>query len=104
MTDKAYDAAFAFRDNAAVTETLIDGIHLIQAQSGMARVTMTVSRGDAPGTGSKKPIGQKVVAARLVMPLSAMIELHTQLGGMINALVSQGVLSVSPSGEARTLQ
>lgn len=104
MTDKAYDATFTFKDNPAVAETVVDGVHLIQVQNGMARVTMTVSRGDPPGAGSKKPTGQKVVAARLIMPLSGMIELHRQLDGMINGLISQGVLYREPSGGVQTLQ
>ncbi|SKB89756.1 hypothetical protein [Sphingopyxis flava] len=104
MTDKAYDAAFTFKDNLAATETVVDGVHLIQVQNGMARVTLTVSRGDPPASGSKKPTGQKVVAARLVMPLNGMIELHRQLEGMISGLISQGVLQRAPSGGAQTLQ
>jgi hypothetical protein len=38
------------------------------------------------------------------MPLRTMLELHTQLGGMIDVLIQQGILKGEPSGALKTLQ
>jgi hypothetical protein len=93
-----------YKDIPAVTETYVDGFGSIQADDDGVRIILTVSRPDPPKKGSKLITGYNGTGARLHMPLRTMLELHTQLGGMIDVLIQQGILKGEPSGALKTLQ
>jgi hypothetical protein len=103
MEKKAYDQAFQYKDVPALAETFADGIHLVTVDGSSARITFTVSRSDPPKTGNKVPTGQKVTAARIVLPLPAMAELYNQLHGMVQVLEQRGLMT-REGGTAQTLQ
>jgi len=103
MEKKPFDHSFQFKDDLAVHETFVDGIHMTQVDGTTMRMTLTVARADPPKTGNKSPTGQKVVAVRLVMPLPAMAELYNQLDNLVRGLEQQGVLQ-REGGAARTVQ
>ena len=104
MEKKSFDHAFSFKDNPAVTETFADGVHLISVDGSTLRIVFTVARADPPKTGNKTATGQKVAAARLVMPLPALAELYNQLDGMVRGLESQGLLTRGDGAVKPTVQ
>ncbi len=104
MEKKSFDHAFTFKDDLSVRETFADGVHLIAVDGSTLRIVLTAARSDAPKTGNKQPTGQKVVAARLVMPLPALAELYNQLDGMVRGLENQGLLTRGDGAVKPTVQ
>ena len=93
-----------YKDIPAIAETYVDGFGSMQADDDGVRVTLTVSRPDPPKKGAKGITGYNGTAVRLQMPLRTMLELHTQLSGMIDGLIQQGILKGEPTGALKTLQ
>lgn len=91
MDHKPFDHAFPYKDTHAVVETFADGLHLVTVDGSTARITLTVSRGDPPKPNQKgPPTGQKVTAARLVMPMPAFLHLFNQMNQLVVGLEQQG--------------
>lgn len=105
MDRQAFDSAFTFKDNPAVAETYVDGIHLAAMHSHIFRLTFTVSRADEPKPGRKgPPTGQKVVAERLIMSLECAAQLYNRLDGMFKTLEAEGVLTRDAGAVKPTVQ
>lgn len=105
MDKQAFDHAFTFKDNPAVAETFVDGIHLAAMYGHNFRLTFTVSRADDPKPGRKgPPTGQKVIAERLVMSLQCAADLYNRLDGMFKTLEMQGVLTRDGGAVKPTVQ
>ena len=104
MSSEPYDKNFPFKDNPAVTETFADGIHMITAGNAVLKIDLTVSRGDPPKTGNKAPTGSKVIASRIVMPVTCIADLYNQLDSLVKLMEQQGLLTRHGGGVAPTLQ
>lgn len=104
MEKKPYDHAFQYKDVPAVAETFADGVHLVTVDGSTARMTLTISRGEAPKPNQKgPPQGQKLTAARVVMPTPAFVELYNQMHQMISGLERVGAVVRDDKG-LRTIQ
>ena len=94
-----FDHAFTAKDDPTVKETYADGVGLIVIHSGTARLALTVSRADEPKPNRKgPPTGQKVIAARLVMPLSGLADLYNKLDQLMNGLAQEGLVHREQDG------
>jgi hypothetical protein len=103
MEQKPYDHAFQYKDIPSVAETFADGLHLLTVDATTARMTLTVSRGDEPKPNYKgPPTGQKATAARIVMPVPALLNLYNQLSQLVMGLEAQGL--IRREGEKLTVQ
>lgn len=106
MDSKPFDHAFKVKDSPELMETLVDGVQFMTIQGQTARFIFTVSRPDEPKPGHKgPPTGQKIVAARLAMPLPAFADLYNKIEQMVRGLETQGLLTRSgSSGVKPTVQ
>lgn len=103
MEKKPFDHAFPYKDISSVAETFADGIHLITVDGTTARITLSATRSDAPKGNQKMPSGQKVTAARIVLPTPAFLELYNQMEQIISGMEQQGII-VREGGALRTIQ
>lgn len=105
MEKKPFDHAFAFKDDLGVRETFADGLHLMTFDGAVAKLTFTVSRPDEIKEGFKgPPRGQKVPAARLVLPAPALAALFNQLHQLMGALEAQGLVTRDGDAVRPTVQ
>ena len=103
MSSQAYKD-LPYKDIPSVAETYADGVHMIQTDQSGVHITLSITRPDAPKPNIKKMTGYNGTAARIVMPLNGLIELHKQLDQMINGLIMQGILVREDSGVKPTVQ
>ena len=102
MEKKPFDKTFPYKDLPNVAETFADGIQLVQVDSSTLRILFTVSRTDDVKPG--RPHGNKVTAARLVLPLPAFADLYNQLESMVTALEQRGLLQREGQSLKTTVQ
>lgn len=96
MTQGAPDLKLPYKDLPNVPEIFADGLELITFNGQFAKVTLTVDRMDEPRPGNKKPTGNKVTAARLVLSPNAVIDLHNRMSQLIAVLEQSGVVKRQP--------
>jgi hypothetical protein len=93
-----------YKDIPAIAETYVNGFGSMQADDDGVKIILTVSRPDTPKKGVKGITGYNGTAARLVMPLRTMLEVHHQLGSMVDLLIQQGIVKREASGVQPTVQ
>lgn len=87
-------------DNLSVMETFADNIVGITANHGNVNITFASVRGDHSQI---PPKNYRYVSARIVLPLSAIIELHTLLSQMFMNLEEQGIIKRNSSASSPNL-
>ena len=74
-----------FIDNPNVAETFVDSLQTVGVGSGVIMLTFGVTRTEE----GRPPKLTRSTAARLVLTLSAAVELHQKVGAVLNALQQQ---------------
>lgn len=73
-------------------ETFADGVHLAIINAATATIVLTVSRADTPRSGKQgPPSGEKVTAARLVLPTAAFLDLYNRMHRLVAELQQRRV-------------
>ena len=101
---KPFDHAFPYKDVPGVMKTFADGVHLVSVNVTTATIVLTVSRADAPRSGHQgPPSGEKVTAARLVLPTAAFLDLYNRMHRLV-AELQQRRVGEKVGGGTRTIQ
>lgn len=104
MENQPFDQAFEFKDNPAVSEVYADHVCRVTADGNSTRITLTISRPDLPGGDAASAGGQKLVAARLVLPPQATAELYNHLSRVVHLLEQKGIIKKDGGTGTLTLQ
>ncbi len=86
----------AYADRPEVAEVFAHAARRITFDGFNMQIEFVVNRMDDPDP-SGVPSGRAVTAARLVVPLPGILELHAGLGNLIQSLTAQGVLHKTPA-------
>ncbi|MGQ0588117.1 MAG: hypothetical protein ACT4N8_01120 [Sphingosinicella sp.] len=101
---KPFDHAFPYKDVPGVTETFADGVHLVSVNATTTTIILTVSRADAPRPAHQgSPSGEKVTAARLVLPTAAFLDLYNRMHRLVTEFQQRGAPGKGGGG-TRTIQ
>ena len=82
---------FPYKDLPDIREVFVDGFHQMMFDGHHAHLTLTVNRFHEIKP-PKKPTGQKVTAARLVLTPEALMKLYNQLTQLVAALEQSGTV------------
>ena len=73
-----------YRDDPRITETFADNCHLMSFDGAVLRMEFTVRRIDQSNPNGPRAYNQ--TAERLVIPRQAIVDLHNQLGRVVEAM------------------
>jgi hypothetical protein len=90
MAQAAATPKIEYVDVPSIAETYADTVKGMMFDGQSVRLELCVTRMDEPKNGSSAPTGKRQTACRVVLPLSAALELSTQLGRMMNTLAHRG--------------
>jgi hypothetical protein len=88
-------------DVPAISETYADSVRGVMFDGQSVRLELCVTRMDEPKNGSGQLSGRRQTACRVVLPLSAALDLSSKLGRMMNSLAKQGAEHNAKQTEAR---
>ena len=77
-------------DVPAIAETYADTVRGMMFDGQSVRLELCVTRMNEPTEGSSEITGKRQTACRVVLPLSAALDLSTKLGRMMNTLAKRG--------------
>ena len=77
-------------DVPAIAETYADTVRGMMFDGQSVRMELCVTRMNEPNKDSSEITGKRQTACRVVLPLSAALELSTQLGRMMSTLAKRG--------------
>jgi hypothetical protein len=77
-------------DVPGISETYADTVRGMVFDGQSVRLELCVTRMDEPAKGSRELSGKRQTAARVVLPLSAALDLSTKLGRMMTTLAKRG--------------
>jgi hypothetical protein len=90
MAQAAATPKIEYVDVPSIAETYADTVKGMMFDGQSVRLELCVTRMDEPKNGSGASTGRRQTACRVVLPLSAALELSTQLGRMMKALAHRG--------------
>ena len=82
-------------DRPDVPETYADSLEKMFFDGVCFRLEFVVNRIDTPKPPAA-PTGKKVTAARLVLPVPAMLAIAQQINGMLATMQAQGIVKTHP--------
>jgi hypothetical protein len=93
-------------DVPAISETYADTVRGMMFDGQSVRLELCVTRMDEPKNGNGQLTGKRQTACRVVLPLSAALDLSSKLGRMMTSLAKQGAerkakLAEAKQGEAK---
>jgi hypothetical protein len=77
-------------DVPGISETYADTVRGMMFDGQSVRLELCVTRMSEPKKGSSELTGKRQTACRVVLPLSAALDLSTQLGRMMTTLAKRG--------------
>lgn len=83
-----------YRDDPHVTETFADNCHLMSFDGAVLRMEFTVRRIDQSTPDGPRAYNQ--TAERLVIPRQAIVDLHNQLGRVVEAMSKKAAVEPKP--------
>lgn len=87
-------------DVPAIAETYADTVRGMMFDGQSVRMELCVTRMNEPAKDSTEVTGKRQTACRVVLPLSAALELSTQLGRMMSTLAKRGAERKAKQGTA----
>ena len=83
-------AKIEYVDVPAINETYADTVQGMMFDGQSVRLELCVTRMDEPKKGSAEITGRRQTACRVVLPLSAALDLSSKLGRMMTTLAKRG--------------
>jgi hypothetical protein len=90
MPQAAATPKIEYVDVPSISETYADTVRGMMFDGQSVRLELCVTRMEEPQKGNGQISGKRQTAARVVLPLSAALELSQQLGRMMNTLAKRG--------------
>lgn len=91
-------------DVPAISETYADTVRAMMFDGQSVRLELCVTRMDEPTKGASELTGKRQTACRVVLPLSAALELSSKLGRMMSTLAKRGAEQKARQGLAKPAQ
>jgi len=88
-------------DVPGISETYADTVRGMMFDGQSVRLELCVTRMNEPAKGSRELTGRRQTAARVVLPLSAALELSTKLGRMMTTLAKRGAENKAKQAQAK---
>jgi hypothetical protein len=88
-------------DVPGISETYADTVRGMMFDGQSVRLELCVTRMSEPKKGSSELTGKRQTAARVVLPLSAALDLSTQLGRMMTTLAKRGAENKAKQAQAK---
>jgi hypothetical protein len=85
-------------DVPGISETYADTVRGMMFDGQSVRLELCVTRMDEPNKANSELTGKRQTACRVVLPLSAALDLSTKLGRMMNTLAKRGAEQKAKAG------
>jgi hypothetical protein len=87
---QAATSKIEYVDVPSISETYADTVRGMVFDGQSVRLELCVTRMDEPAKGATELSGKRQTACRVVLPLSAALDLSTKLGRMMTTLAKRG--------------
>jgi hypothetical protein len=86
-------------DVPSISETFVDAVRGMMFDGQSVRMELCVTRMEEPKNGSGELTGKRQTACRVVLPLSAALELSSKLGSVLTTLAKRGAERKAKQGQ-----